>query len=199
MTLGSIDDSAFPVMSVYTETGHLTFGMGNISEFTLDDDIHTSGFVCCIGGFQANDWIATGDSEKPYIFIHDKVVDAEKTDTNSLDDLWCGPMTETNMLELTGHLNRCNWQSGDQFMERVIANEEDVEENRPMSRIFENIDSSWTVSWGGFDRNGLKNTWLQQADAQLRSGNYVGWWQISWGHSREYVQRSCDDTCRLHI
>ena len=176
-----LNDSAFPVMSAYTETGDLTFGLGNISEFTLDDDIHTSGFVCYIGGFQANDWIATNDSGKPYVFIHDKVIDAEKKDTVSLDDKWCGEMTETNMLELTGHLNRCNWQFGDQFMAHCIAEGEKWTSTRPLSKIFENIDRSWSVSWGSFDRTGAKNTWLQQADAQLRSGNYAGWWQVKWG------------------
>ena len=169
------------VMSSYHETGSLTFGMGNLSVFTFSEsEFITSGYVCCIGGMTVADWTATGDEARPYIFIHERVWDTEKKDTVTLDDKWCGAMTETNLLELAGHLNRCGWLSADQFMADIIANGVDLKVNRPRTAIFDNIDSSWNVLWGSFDRTGLQNTWLRQADEQLRSGNYVGWFQVEW-------------------
>ena len=182
-TVSSGDDTNYPVMSAYQEkeTDGLTFGLGNISEFNWGDGDISSGYVCCIGGLKTSDWTITGNAAKPYIFIHDKIIDAEKADTNSLDDYWCGPMTETNLLELTGHLNRTGWQSGNEFMAQIIANGDDTKKTRPRERIFDNIASPWNVRWGSFDRTGSKNTWLQQADEQLRSGNYAGWFQVQWG------------------
>ena len=170
-----------PEMAAYEETGTLTFGMGNLSVFTFNNGSFSAGYVCCIGGMTTADWTATGDAVKPYIFVHNKLTDAEKTDTTDVDDLWCGEMTETNMLEITGHLNRCGWQSGDEFMSFCISTGETWAETRPLSKIFDNIDDSWQVKWGSFDRTGAKNTWLQQADEQLRSGNYIGWFQVKWG------------------
>ena len=182
-----IDDTNYPVMSAYNETNGLVFGMGNISEFRLDDDDLSTVFVTGIAGLTKEDWsFKEDDPASPYEFTHVKINDAEKTDRNHVDDLWCGQLTGINLWNWIGSLNSAGYQDEDDFLNECVNNG-----NQDYSlSVINSANIIWGEQWGTSEWDLTPERFdvfssFQQAEQNMRNGA-MGTWEVHHGTVEEW-------------
>ena len=91
----------------------LSFGPGKVSTFTTDEGCKA--VVVGVAGLNASvfknkDWYGSTS------FVHQNIIDGEKTATDDDDDYWCGPITDMNMLYLTGWASLTSYSTIDDMI-----------------------------------------------------------------------------------
>ena len=96
----------------------ITVGPGMYSSFATDAG---SAVVVGVSGLSWSDFNAH-DSYGTKCFVHDSVVDAEKTAANNDDDYWCGPITDMNLLYITGWSRKTSYATVDDMVDYFRSN-----------------------------------------------------------------------------
>ena len=93
-------------------------GPGKYSSFSTDSG---NAVVVGVKGLSANDFTEYDYFDAP-CFVNESIVDGEKTAADDNDDYWCGPITDMNLLFLTGWASKTSYKTIDDMIDYFRAN-----------------------------------------------------------------------------
>ena len=96
----------------------IAVGPGMYSSFATDAG---NAVVVGVSGLSWSDFNSS-DSYGTKCFVHDSVVDAEKTAADNDDDYWCGPITDMNLLYITGWSRKTSYATVDDMVDYFRSN-----------------------------------------------------------------------------
>lgn len=172
------------------DSSSLKFGPTRKSEFKISGQ--TNAFVIGVSGLNICDFQENGNH---FDFQHPRIIDAEKSDENKNDDLWCEQLTNANQLAFGGWARLAGFKNEDDIADMLRKNPSILDKTDVYSFVFSRIpknkykldDYQKMFRMVANDGKSLRaRNAMGQVDDFLRAGNGSIYLQLDFG---QYGQR----------